>query len=127
MVLSTSCLAVSYLFFTQRIYHDCQLVLIFHTCNSVGPSNSVCLDKDVLCTVKCILVAHFLLNSDSLDTLSDSLKVHGHNACVSGTSWIFILLSAFFIDVDDGMKIILTRFAGDTKGRRVFDGTGACD
>lgn len=52
-----------------RIYHDSHLVLIFHTCNSVGPSNSVCLDKDILCTVKCILIPHFLLNSDGLDTL----------------------------------------------------------
>lgn len=86
MVLHTSYLAVSCLFFTQRIYHDSQLVLIFHTCNSVGPSNSVFLDKDVLCTVKCILFAHFLLNNDSLDTLSDSLKVHGHNSCISGAS-----------------------------------------
>lgn len=59
--------------------------------------------------------------------LSDSLKVHGHSACVSGASWMFILLSAFFFDVDDGTKIILTRFADDTKGRRVFDGTAACD
>lgn len=61
MVLSTSCLVLSYLFFTQRIYHNCQLVLLFHACSSVGPSNSVCLDKDMLCTVKCILFAHFYL------------------------------------------------------------------
>lgn len=86
MILSTSCLAVSYLFYTQKTYHNSQLVLMFHTCNSVGPSNSVCLNKDIPCTVKCILFAHFLLNSDSLGTLSDSLQVHGNNACITGTS-----------------------------------------
>lgn len=75
----------------------------------------VCLSKDVLCTVKCIWFAHFLLSSDSLDTLSDSWKVHGHNAHISGASWMFILLNALFIDVDDGMKLVLIRSVDDTK------------
>lgn len=119
-------MAVSYLFYTQRIYHNSQLVLMFHTFNSVGPSNSVCLNKDISCTVKCILFAHFLFNSDSLGTLSDSLQGHGNNACFTGASWVFISLSALFIDVDDGMKLTLTRCVDDTKGRRVFGGTAAC-
>lgn len=54
-------------------------------------------------------------------------KGHGHNACISEASWVFILFSALFIDVDDGMKLIITRSVDDTKGRKVFDGTAACD
>lgn len=52
--------------------------------------------------------------------------MHGHNVCISGASWVLILLNVFFIDVDDGMKSILTVFTDDTKGRRVFGGTAAC-
>lgn len=62
----------------------------------------------------------------ALSLLSSSLKVHGHSACLSGVSWVLILLDISFTDGDDGMKSILTRFADDTEGRSVF-GTAACD
>lgn len=100
---------------------------MFHPCNSLGPSDSVCLGKDILHTVNLTLFASFIITNDSLVTPSGSLKVYGHNACIGGASWVLILLNIFFIDMDDGMKSILTWFADDTKGRRVCDGTAAFD
>ena len=87
----------------------------------------MCLGKDTLPTVNLTLFASFLINSDSLVTLSGSLKVHGHNTYISQAFWVLMLLIIHINEKNVGMKNILTRFADDTRGRRVFDGTAACD